>query len=206
MKMNPNDPEENPEAFMLAMGGRESNSNFRQAQSPLHVNSNMSVSAGKHHAERKSRHSPSTENASRNQDAWSHRRIRSESLVNRSNFDYSQQKPGMRQAKSEYNKDVNNGRYAFSGTGHPRHKSTGSSIPDDNKHNISQSVPKFGDWDERDPKSGERFTAIFNKVKEERQVGSSNLAPVAQRPSNYPDSQAAKHEGVKVCCCLFSRK
>lgn len=66
------------------------------------------------------------------------------------------------------------------------------------QHNISQSVPKFGDWDERDPKSGERFTAIFNKVKEERQVGSSNLAPVAQRPSNYPDSQAAKHEGVKV--------
>lgn len=41
------------------------------------------------------------------------------------------------------------------------------------------SVPKFGTWDETDPRSGEGFTAIFNKVKEEKQIGAATV-PVGQ--------------------------
>ncbi|KAK8629913.1 hypothetical protein V6N13_078730 [Hibiscus sabdariffa] len=30
------------------------------------------------------------------------------------------------------------------------------------------SIPKFGEWDETDPTSAQRFTAIFEKVKKEK--------------------------------------
>ncbi|XP_062213018.1 RPM1-interacting protein 4-like isoform X2 [Phragmites australis] len=38
-------------------------------------------------------------------------------------------------------------------------------------------VPKFGEWDEKDPSTGEGFTGIFDKVRAEKQSGSGN-APV----------------------------
>lgn len=46
----------------------------------------------------------------------------------------------------------------------------------------SSSVPKFGAWDERDPKSGEGFTVIFNKVKEEKQITAAKFPPVQVQP------------------------
>ena len=36
-------------------------------------------------------------------------------------------------------------------------------------------VPKFGDWDEKDPSTGEGFTDIFEKVREEKQSGADNV-------------------------------
>ncbi|KAK8517264.1 hypothetical protein V6N12_032460 [Hibiscus sabdariffa] len=48
------------------------------------------------------------------------------------------------------------------------------------KHQRTTSVPKFGEWDETDPTSGEGFTVIFNKVKEEKHAPQpSNFATVA---------------------------
>ncbi|EYU27755.1 hypothetical protein MIMGU_mgv1a017691mg, partial [Erythranthe guttata] len=41
----------------------------------------------------------------------------------------------------------------------------------------SVSVPKFGEWDEKDPRSAEGFTVIFNKVKEEKQIAASKFPP-----------------------------
>ncbi|CAK9173717.1 unnamed protein product [Ilex paraguariensis] len=35
----------------------------------------------------------------------------------------------------------------------------------------SPAIPKFGEWNESDPASVEGFTHIFNRVREERQVG-----------------------------------
>ncbi|EFJ15079.1 hypothetical protein SELMODRAFT_119367, partial [Selaginella moellendorffii] len=32
-------------------------------------------------------------------------------------------------------------------------------------------LPKFGDWDPKDPSSGEGFTTIFNNARNERQPG-----------------------------------
>ncbi|KAF6173220.1 hypothetical protein GIB67_026915 [Kingdonia uniflora] len=44
------------------------------------------------------------------------------------------------------------------------------------------SVPKFGAWDETDPRSGEGFTVIFNKVKEEKQIGTSKFPTIPPPP------------------------
>lgn len=57
------------------------------------------------------------------------------------------------------------------------------------QHHRTPSVPKFGAWDELDPESGEGFTAIFNKVKEEKQIASSQFPNVSPQPSYYPSAQ-----------------
>jgi len=36
-------------------------------------------------------------------------------------------------------------------------------------------IPKFGTWDVTNPNSGEGYTAIFTKIKEERQIKSTNI-------------------------------
>jgi hypothetical protein len=55
-------------------------------------------------------------------------------------------------------------------------------------------VPKFGEWDEKDPSTGEGFTDIFDKVREEKQSGSSN-APTANSDAGYNRSnQSREHE------------
>ncbi|TVT96979.1 hypothetical protein EJB05_03592 [Eragrostis curvula] len=63
-------------------------------------------------------------------------------------------------------------------------------------------VPKFGEWDEKDPSTGEGFTDIFNKVREEKQSGS---APVSTSDSGYNRSnQNRKYESsvspLQTCC------
>lgn len=57
------------------------------------------------------------------------------------------------------------------------------------QHHRAASVPNFGAWDETDPKSGEGFTAIFNKVKEEKQIASAAFATVPPQTRNYWDGQ-----------------
>jgi len=53
-------------------------------------------------------------------------------------------------------------------------------------------VPKFGEWDEKDPSTGEGFTDIFNKVREEKQSGD---APVITSDAGYNRSnQGRKYE------------
>nr|CAB3492474.1 unnamed protein product [Digitaria exilis] len=53
-------------------------------------------------------------------------------------------------------------------------------------------VPKFGEWDEKDPSTGEGFTDIFNKVREEKQSGD---APVITSNADYNRSnQGRKYE------------
>ncbi|XP_038895249.1 RPM1-interacting protein 4-like isoform X2 [Benincasa hispida] len=76
------------------------------------------------------------------------------------------------------------------------------------------SVPKFGSWDVRDPKSGDGYTAIFNKVKIEKQIGGSNnpqaVPPLMNQTKKLPIAQttttATTHGSnsfvSKICCCL----
>eukprot|EP00262_Sarcandra_glabra_P009911 TRINITY_DN24745_c0_g1_i1.p1 TRINITY_DN24745_c0_g1~~TRINITY_DN24745_c0_g1_i1.p1 ORF type:complete len:268 (+),score=46.04 TRINITY_DN24745_c0_g1_i1:101-904(+) len=68
-------------------------------------------------------------------------------------------------------------------------------------------VPKFGAWDESDPASADSYTHIFNKVREERQVGSAKV-PVMPTESSYPSGQKqANNFGSMRCCCFgWSRK
>ncbi|GMP75660.1 hypothetical protein CsSME_00032664 [Camellia sinensis var. sinensis] len=64
------------------------------------------------------------------------------------------------------------------------------------------SVPKFGAWDERDPKSGEGFTVIFDKVKQEKHIAAAKVPTMPPPPSNYMNSQK-KNTRSKVCIHVF---
>ena len=67
-------------------------------------------------------------------------------------------------------------------------------------------VPRFGDWDENNPQSADNYTHIFNKVREERHTGPSNL----QAGNNFEPSYHMKRKqnasgDRKVCCAIDSR-
>ncbi|KAJ6885518.1 RPM1-interacting protein [Populus alba x Populus x berolinensis] len=49
---------------------------------------------------------------------------------------------------------------------------------------MTASIPKFGAWDDTDPKSGEGFTVVFNRVKEEKQIASTTFPSVPIQPVN----------------------
>ncbi|XP_068660577.1 RPM1-interacting protein 4-like [Aristolochia californica] len=67
-------------------------------------------------------------------------------------------------------------------------------------------VPKFGDWDEKDPASADGFTHIFNKVREEKQTGAA-MVPVVPTDSSYPNSRERDNpESTWYCCFWKSRK
>ncbi|KAI7744785.1 hypothetical protein M8C21_030271, partial [Ambrosia artemisiifolia] len=60
-------------------------------------------------------------------------------------------------------------------------------------------VPRFGDWDENNPQSGENYTHIFNKVREERVTGSPMVSGSDARPNyNIPRNQKTDNK----CCCF----
>ena len=56
-------------------------------------------------------------------------------------------------------------------------------------------VPKFGDWDENDPKSAEGFTQVFELVRDEKH----RKAPQTSNASSYPNGQNRRgNESSKV--------
>ncbi|OAY76696.1 RPM1-interacting protein 4 [Ananas comosus] len=56
------------------------------------------------------------------------------------------------------------------------------------------SVPKFGDWDEKDPSSADGYTLVFNKVREEKQSGSGNAPIIANDAAHRNGSQRDGNE------------
>ncbi|KAJ6769610.1 hypothetical protein OIU79_020460 [Salix purpurea] len=76
------------------------------------------------------------------------------------------------------------------------------------QHQRAASIPKFGAWDETDPQSGEGFTVIFDRVKEEKQIAPSTFPSVPTRPVNHQTSQrnhGKSSSPSKFCCCFFPR-
>ncbi|KAL7088631.1 hypothetical protein ACP275_13G139500 [Erythranthe tilingii] len=65
----------------------------------------------------------------------------------------------------------------------------------------SVSVPKFGEWDEKDPRSAEGFTVIFNKVKEEKQIAASKFPPVPIQTIDGNCRTSQKNESRKIHVC-----
>ncbi|XP_037493370.1 RPM1-interacting protein 4-like [Jatropha curcas] len=158
VKINPNDPEENPEAFM-----------YRKDEFDLSFGQSIQITTT--HLE---------ENPSGRQKS-----ITSESAIasDESNSDYSMlQAAGFRRQRSARNKKRA-------------------------KHHRAASVPKFGSWDQSDPNSGEGFTAIFNRVKEEKQIASSTFPSLPPKPTyrsyTHTDKETSSSR-LKSCCCLFS--
>ncbi|KAL5773931.1 hypothetical protein ACOSP7_011488 [Xanthoceras sorbifolium] len=69
--------------------------------------------------------------------------------------------------------------------------STKRSNSDHSLRQPTASVPKFGAWDDTDPTSGEGFTVILNKVKEEKEIASAKF------PTHV------LHKQIVYCCIFF---
>ncbi|XP_022714617.1 RPM1-interacting protein 4-like [Durio zibethinus] len=211
IRMNINDSEENLEAFMYMRGGHlESNCDFEPVRVPLAADSNKSILADKNQPDGQSGQNATNRNGSydHQMSARSHRRMASESGSEKSNSDYSHLQSNYRGANSSQKKGPASGS-SFSSSVPIQSQRSSSNQFDGNKHQRTTSIPKFGEWDENDPTSGEGFTVIFNKVKQEKQAPFSNFLIAPPQPSNYSDCHQNKRQSPsrcsKICCCLFSR-
>ncbi|GMP77970.1 hypothetical protein CsSME_00034068 [Camellia sinensis var. sinensis] len=72
----------------------------------------------------------------------------------------------------------------------------------DNTADHSPVVPKFGDWDESDPTSAEHYSHIFNKVREEKQIGEGKVPGIATETSNSTGQKQYGNDNSKSCCCF----
>lgn len=71
----------------------------------------------------------------------------------------------------------------------------GSTTRGDETPDRSPALPKFGDWNEKDPSSGEGFTVIFNQARNEKKTGGPVRIPVlqAESPARVDYGDAHKH-------------
>ncbi|KAK9069370.1 hypothetical protein SSX86_011273 [Deinandra increscens subsp. villosa] len=68
----------------------------------------------------------------------------------------------------------------------------------DDSSGRGSAVPRFGEWDENNPSSGDNYTHIFNKVREERATGSPPPSGSDARPNyNIPKN---KKPNNKINC------
>ncbi|CAM8988805.1 unnamed protein product [Rhodiola kirilowii] len=58
-------------------------------------------------------------------------------------------------------------------------------------------VPKFGEWDEDNPASADGFTHIFNQVREERHTGTPNITT-----ENHDYGRSNNKDQKAKCCCF----
>ncbi|KAH7294295.1 hypothetical protein KP509_28G064700 [Ceratopteris richardii] len=68
-------------------------------------------------------------------------------------------------------------------------------------------LPKFGDWNEQDPASGEGFTAIFNQARDDRKPGGPTRIPAEapNPPGMDHGDKIGKNEQSKLsifACCF----
>lgn len=64
----------------------------------------------------------------------------------------------------------------------------------------SPAVPRFGEWDENNPQSAERYTHIFNIMREERHTGPSSLSGNKMEPSDHMTQKQNASGNRKGCC------
>ncbi|KAI5599815.1 hypothetical protein POPTR_002G245400v4 [Populus trichocarpa] len=66
-------------------------------------------------------------------------------------------------------------------------------------------VPKFGDWDENNPSSADGYTHIFNKVREEKQIGEGKMPGMPTESSNAYVRKQTPSDSAKCCCFPWGR-
>lgn len=87
----------------------------------------------------------------------------------------------------------------------PRRSKMGANTRPDETPDRSAPLPKFGDWNEKDPTSADDFTYIFNKRREEKQTGAGMVpATVQGTPSHISNHKQANVSQSKssVWCCM----
>ncbi|KAL5700076.1 hypothetical protein ACHQM5_025574 [Ranunculus cassubicifolius] len=210
---NPNDPQENPNAFSHWTVGLEDDV-VQALQSHPNSGSIEHVTKRKeNYQDREETHvrrSPSTESGLNQQSKP--KSPTAESASDISSSDRSLLQSTNHRTRSSQKKSPGGGvnSNSFPPPSPPSRVKVGSGRSADHQHQQHHrvaSVPKFGAWDETDPRSGEGFTIIFNKVKQEKQNGATRFPTAVPELSVYPNGQ--KHETspskAKICCCFFSR-
>ncbi|KAI3988047.1 hypothetical protein MKX01_011836 [Papaver californicum] len=192
-RINPNDPEENPYAFFGTMG--HENDRYYNAK-PLAQNN----SGRKTIDVEKSYEGYQDIEGQVHLKSRDHKSVRSESSNEKSN-DFSLLQQKNRSSKPIEKKSQGEFSRIPPMSPPPNRIRNGMNIPNDTRHHKAASVPKFGAWDETDPKSGDGFTVIFNKVKEEKQILANNFPAIRPPPTNYSKESLSK--APRRCCCLF---
>ncbi|KAI3765299.1 hypothetical protein L2E82_15329 [Cichorium intybus] len=176
--INPNDPEENPEAFMAYGGDNDDVSNDSIVITDKNTRSGGTKSTT---SSQVSSDKGSISNFSNKQQSYkSDRKKSSDARERTSNFSPPSPLPAPNRPRYGYNP------------------------ADDIPSHRSASVPMFGAWDEKDPTSGDGFTVIFQKVKEEKHIAATKFPPIPQQ--NNPNTfKPPKNDStrVKKWCCLF---
>lgn len=98
----------------------------------------------------------------------------------------------------------NNAESQHSGDRSPRHPSkTKSSNRGDETPDGSTVVPKFGEWDETKPETGDNFTGIFKRLQEEKQNGlGKSPGHVITPSSSYPTKRNLNTDDSAKCPCF----
>lgn len=58
-------------------------------------------------------------------------------------------------------------------------------VNDSEQFDRGAALPKFGDWDAKDPLTANGYTQIFNKVREEKHQRGSGMSPGTATESPY---------------------
>ncbi|XP_020236972.1 RPM1-interacting protein 4 [Cajanus cajan] len=66
-------------------------------------------------------------------------------------------------------------------------------------------VPKFGEWDESNPTSGDGYTHIFNVLREEKQVGAGHV-PGTPNGRQYAARNQPADNKAQSCCFCWGKK
>ncbi|AES64417.2 RPM1-interacting protein 4 (RIN4) family protein [Medicago truncatula] len=110
-------------------------------------------------------------------------------------------------SQSEHKRSVSKGIGSNTGSfSSSNHRSESRSFNDHGDHR-AVAIPEFGKWDVTDPKSGEGYTVMFSKIKEEKQIMSSRISGLRTTPHNNGSNIKNQHDGSsfnlsKYCCCL----
>ncbi|KAG9455107.1 hypothetical protein H6P81_008011 [Aristolochia fimbriata] len=205
--INPNDPEQNPEAFIRG------SVNHRVEITQNHKRAPRRVEGGgcRDHMEAPQRYDSVSNRKSLDPQKTRHVRSNNSdtgSDRSNSNSDRSQKQSYHRRKRSGQSSNSAEAGNSFSPSpAKPTRSKTGSTHAEEqmNTHRVA-SIPKFGSWDETDPKSGDGFTIIFDKVKEQKQMGVTNTATITNESvahSNTRQNHGNSSPKGKMCCCFF---
>lgn len=196
--INPNDPEENPEAF-----------NNHHSVPPTRRSSESDAPKARDVNIRLPPGSPLRHDAAARKPADTHRRPNRMSAGSDRSLEQSPLHPN-HQTKSGGRAGVNSPSWEKRGSleghglapntpGRSRGKPAGRG---DETVQKGPAVPKFGEWDESNPASADGFTHIFNKVREEKQIGSARV-PTMSKGSSYHNSHGSGSDDQPSKCGCF---
>ncbi|XP_019707831.2 NOI-like protein [Elaeis guineensis] len=212
---NPNDPEENPQAYnprTYAQDHQRSDKHRNDTPTDYravkqHRKKHHSMEDGEFQGSMKAplHHRPTFQGV--NMGRQRSRNLRSSVSVSSSDKISSNNSPAQPRQHRISTKDLAEGSHGFSSSLHYAVAKTGNSREGMAQQHRATLVPRFGFWDEKDPKSAEGFTVIFNRVKEEKHMASTRLPTLPAKPIACPVGQndyCHASSKSRMWCCLWN--